>query len=268
MPYTTLDFVVADGIATLTLNRPRARNALDMTMRAEMADVVAELAASTQIRALILTGAGEHFCAGGDLRSMNEQRRPPHASRGRVKAVHRWLRDLADLEMPVIAAVDGSAYGAGFSFALAADFILATPRARFCAVFGRIGLVPDLGMFHLLPRVVGLARAKELIYSARVLPAEEAQALGIVYALHPPQQLLPAAQALARRFCHASREALGLSKNILNQALHLDAHALEDLESHAQAVCMSTDYYQDAVQRTLDRQPLAFDWERLGREGE
>ena len=135
------------------------------------------------------------------------------------------------------------------------------------AVFGRIGLVPDLGMFHLLPRVVGLARAKELIYSARVVPAEEAQALGIVYAVHPPEQLLPAAQALAKRFSHASREALGLSKNILNQALHLDAHALEDMESHAQAVCMSTDYYQDAVQRTLDRQPLAFDWERLGREG-
>ncbi len=238
MPYTTLDFVVADGIATLTLNRPQARNALDMTMRTEMADVVRELAASAQIRALILTGAGEHFCAGGDLRSMSEQRRPPHASRGRVKAVHRWLRDLVDLEMPVIAAVDGAAYGAGFSFALAADFILATPRA------------------------------KELIYSARVLPAQEAQALGIVYALHPPEQLLPAAQALARRFSHASREALGLSKNILNQALHLDAHALEDLESHAQAVCMSTDYYQDAVQRTLDRQPLAFDWERLTREGE
>ena len=181
--------------------------------------------------------------------------------------MHRWLRDLVDLEMPVIAAVDGAAYGAGFSFALAADFILATPRARFCAVFGRIGLVPDLGMFHLLPRVVGLARAKELIYSARVVPAEEARALGIVYAVHPPEQLLPAAQALAKRFSHASREALGLSKNILNQALHLDAHALEDMESHAQAVCMSTDYYQDAVQRTLDRQPLAFDWERLGREG-
>ena len=92
--------------------------------------------------------------------------------------------------------------------------------------------------------------------------------MGIVHALHPPEQLLPAAQALAKRLRHASREALGLSKNILNQSLHLDAHALEDLESHAQAVCMSTDYYQDAVQRTLDRQPLAFDWERLTREGE
>lgn len=268
MAYTALDFTVADGIATLTLNRPAARNALDMTLRTELAAVLRELAASGDIRALILTGAGGQFCAGGDLRAMTETQRPAPVSRGRVKAMHRWLRDLTDLEMPVIAAVDGAAYGAGFSLALAADFILATPRARFCAVFGRLGLVPDMGMFHLLPRIVGLARAKELIYSARVLPAPEAQTLGIVYGLHEPDALLPAARALAGRFVHGSRAALGFAKNILNQAQHLDAHALEDLECHAQAVCMSTDYYQDAAQRTLARQPLAFDWERLGREGD
>lgn len=268
MPYTALDFTVADGIATLTLNRPDARNALDMTLRAELADVLRGLTASTDVRALILTGAGGHFCAGGDLRAMTEARRPAPVSRGRVKAMHRWLRDLVDLEMPVIAAVDGSAYGAGFSLALAADFILATPRARFCAVFGRIGLVPDMGMFHLLPRSVGLARAKELIYSARVLPAPEAQSMGIVHGLHAPDALLPAARAFAGRFVHASRDALGLAKNILNQAQHLDAHALEDLECHAQAVCMSTDYYQDAARRTLARELLAFDWERLARDAD
>ena len=263
MSYTALDYALADGIATLTLNRPAARNALDMTLRAELADVLRELAASSEVRALILTGAGGQFCAGGDLRAMTAARRPPPVSRGRVKAMHHWLRDLVDLELPVIAAVDGAAYGAGFSLALAADFILATPRARFCAVFGRLGLVPDMGMFHLLPRIVGLARAKELIYSARVLPAPEAQALGIVHGLHEPDALPAAARALAGRFVHASRDALGLAKNILNQAQHLDAHALEDLECHAQALCMSTDYYQDAARRTLAREPLDFDWERL-----
>jgi 2-(1,2-epoxy-1,2-dihydrophenyl)acetyl-CoA isomerase len=265
MAFETLRYELADGIATLTLCRPAARNALDMTMRAELAQLLATLHDDTSARALILTGAGECFCAGGDLRAMREAHRPPHASRARVKAVHRWLRDLVNLEIPVIAAVDGAAYGAGFSLALAADFVLATPRARFCAVFGRIGLVPDLGMFHLLPRIVGLARAKELIYSARVLPASEAHALGIVYALHEPQALLPAARALAARFTHASREALGLSKNILNQSHHLDQHALEDLECHAQALCMDTDYYREAVRRTLGKEGVAFDWERLGR---
>jgi 2-(1,2-epoxy-1,2-dihydrophenyl)acetyl-CoA isomerase len=92
--------------------------------------------------------------------------------------------------------------------------------------------------------------------------------MGIVYRLHEPDALLPAARLLAGRFVHASRDALGFAKNILNQAQHLDAHALEDLESHAQAVCMSTDYYQDAARRTLAREPLAFDWERLSHDAD
>ena len=262
----TLRFERDGDIATLTLNRPEARNALDLAMRAEFAQLIAAVQADDTLRALILTGAGGCFCAGGDLRAMSEARRPPHASRARVKAVHRWFRDLVNLEIPVIAAVDGPAYGAGFSLALTADVVLATPRARFCAVFGRIGLVPDLGMFYLLPRLVGLGRARELILSARSVKAAEAQALGIVQAIHEPEALLPAARRLARRFAHGAPAALGLSKNILNQALHLDQHALEDLECHAQAVCMDTDYYRDAVRRTLAKEPLAFDWERLERE--
>lgn len=266
MDLQTLRYETDGGVATLTLNRPDARNALDMTMRAEFAQVLAALHDDPDVRALVITGAGECFCAGGDLRAMSEARRPPHASRARVKAVHRWFRDLVNLEIPVIAAVDGPAYGAGFSIALAADIILATPRARFCAVFGRIGLVPDLGMFYLLPRIVGLGRAKELIYSARSVKAAEAQALGIVQQVVEPEALIPAARALARRFTHAAPAALGLAKNILNQSLHLDQHALEDLECHAQAVCMDSDYYRDAVRRTLEKQPLAFDWERLVRE--
>lgn len=171
-----------------------------------------------------------------------------------------------NLEIPVISAVNGLAYGAEFSLALTADVVLATPQARFCAVFGRNGLVPDLDMFYLLLRIVGLGRAKELVLSARSVKAAEAQSLGIVQAIHEPDALAPAARRLARRFAHGAPAALGLSKNILNQSLHLDQHALEDLECHAQAVCMDSDYYRDAVRRTLDKQPLAFDWERLERE--
>jgi 2-(1,2-epoxy-1,2-dihydrophenyl)acetyl-CoA isomerase len=121
-------------------------------------------------------------------------------------------------------------------------------------------------MFYLLPRIVGLGRAKELIYSARSVKTAEAHTLGIVNALHEPDALLPAALKRARRFTHAAPEAPGPSKNILNQSLHLDQHALADLECHAQALCMDSDYYRDAVRRTLEKQPLAFDWERLVRE--
>lgn len=263
MSFEAIELDIDGAIASLRLNRPRARNALDLGMRRELGEAVAAIQADDGLRVLILSGAGECFCSGGDLKALAERERPPSESRGRVKVVHRWLHELVNLELPVIAAVDGPAYGAGFSLALAADFVLATPRARFCAVFGRIGLVPDLGMFYLLPRRIGLQAAKDLIFSARALSAAEAQQLGLVYSLHEPDQLLPAARRLAARFVEGSPQALGLAKNILNQSMHLDWQALEDLECHAQALCIATDYHRSAVRRVLDKQALAFDWERL-----
>jgi len=146
----------------------------------------------------------------------------------------------------------------GFSLALMSDFVLATPRARFCQVFGRIGLVLDMAAMYMLPRIVGLQRAKELMFSARVMSADEAMRLGIVYALHEPQDLLGQALALARRFTEASPVAIGLTKNILNQSFQLDQRALAELESYAQGLCMDSEYHREAVRRFLAREPLAF----------
>jgi len=161
----------------------------------------------------------------------------------------------------VIAAVDGPAFGAGFNLALACDFILGTPRTRFCAVFGRIGLVPDLGGFFLLPRIVGLQRAKELVFSARELAADEAQQMGILFAIHEPQALEPAALAMAQRFAQASTGSIGMAKNILNRSFNLDQDTLAELESYAQAVAIESDYHGDAVERFKAKQPLSFVWE-------
>ena len=145
----------------------------------------------------------------------------------------------------------------------ASDFVLASTRARFCAVFGRIGLVPDLGGFFLLPRIVGLSRAKELVMTARSLGAEEARDLGIVLEVHEPEALMEAAFTFARRFDDASRLAAGMSKAILNQSLHTDQRALADQEAMAQTLCLASDYHKEAVQRFIDKQPLAFDWDRM-----
>ena len=166
--------------------------------------------------------------------------------------------------MPVIAAVDGAAYGGGFGLALAADFVLASERARFCSVFGRIGLVPDVGVMATLPRVVGLQKAKELVFLRPVF-ADEAQTLGITMATYPAEDLLPAAQALAARLRLASRDAIGAAKVILNQSFNLDAKALLEMEAAAQAVMMGSTYHKDAVRAFLDKQPLPFDWERFDR---
>ena len=261
MEFETLLYDVRDTVAVVTLNRPERRNALDLTMRDDLHRVVLEMRNDTSLTAAIITGAGGAFCAGGDLQSIADQKPDAAGTRRRIQNIYVWLHEWISLELPVIAAVDGPAFGAGANLALAADFILASPRARICEVFGRIGLVPDVGGFFLLPRIVGLQKAKELIFTARAIDAEEAKSLGIVYEVHPEEKLMDAAMALAARFRHASRDAIGISKNILNQSHHLDLRALGELESFGQAVANSTDYHKEAVSRFLDKQPLLFNWD-------
>lgn len=251
MKWSTLLYEVRDGVAVLTLNRPAARNALDETMRVELAEAVQAMRADESLKAVVLAGAGDAFCAGGDVRAMASRRRTAYESRQRIHALHAWLPELVNLEKPVIAAVDGPAYGGGFSLALAADFVLATPRASFCLVFARIGLVPDMAAMYLLPRIVGLARAKELVFSARAIDAKEARALGIVHSIHEPERLLEAALELAASFRNASTVALGLAKGILNQSFQLDQRAAAELESYAQGICMDTDFHREAIDRFL-----------------
>jgi 2-(1,2-epoxy-1,2-dihydrophenyl)acetyl-CoA isomerase len=178
--------------------------------------------------------------------------------RDRLLKVHHWLRDLILLDKPVIAAVDGAAFGAGFSLALAADFILATPRARFCMSFLRIGLLPDCGAFYTLPRKVGPQRARELMLSAREVGGEEALRIGIAMELHEPGQLLPRAQALARSFTDASPTAVSTIKRALADAGELAQ--LLDTEAAGQALAFGTPDHKSAVQRFLDKQPPAFRW--------
>lgn len=255
---------VQDGVGTITLNRPGARNALNQDMRAGLAAAVAQMRDDAQVRAVIITGAGGAFCSGGDISQMqppNEASLLPY--RESIRSLHRWFAELVNLEKPVIAAVDGPAFGAGFSLALAADFILATRRAKFCAVFGRIGLIPDLGAMHLLPRIVGQQKAKELVFTARAVAAEEARALGIVYDIVADGPALEqAALALAQRFGQASTAAIGIAKTVMNQAFELDARAMAELEAYAQTTCRGSAYHQDAVQRFRAKQPLRFDWDR------
>jgi len=265
MSYKAITFETTGTTGVLTLNRPDQRNALDIDMREEIADVVTQIRAERSLSALIITGAGGAFCAGGDLKALTEEKRPVTGNRERIRRMHIWFHELVNLEMPVIAAVDGPAFGAGFNMALAADFVLCTPRSKFCSVFGRIGLVPDLGGFFLLPRIVGLQRAKEIVFSSRTIKADEALTLGLAYAIHESDALMGEAHALANRFAVASTDAIGMAKTILNQSFHLDQHALAEMESYAQAVAMDSVYHLDAVQRFLDKKPLQFDWDRLNK---
>lgn len=249
-----------ESVLVISLNRPAKRNALDMEMRLELAKAVERARDDNAIKAVVLTGEGGAFCAGGDLRTLNLDDSSPHSDRDRIRRLHIWFRELVNLEKPVIAVVDGPAYGAGFNLALAADFILATPRARMCQVFGRIGTVPDLGGLFLLPRIVGLQRAKEIVFSARELSAAQARDLGIVMEIYPEDEIMQKAIALGHAFQHAGTQALGMAKNILNRSFNLDQDTLSELEAYAQAVARQTAYHKDAVKRFLEKEPLLFTW--------
>lgn len=254
---------VANGVGTITLNRPEARNALGLEMREGLAKAVVQMRDDADVHTVVITGAGGAFCSGGDISLMLNSQQSSVGYRARMQALHQWLSELVNMEKPVIAAVDGPAFGAGLSLALAADFVLATQRAKFCAVFGRIGLVPDLGAMHLLPRIVGQQKAKELVFTARTVSAQEAQQLGIVYDIAEDAAALQAkTQELAARFAGASTTAIGMAKHIMNQAFELNGHAMAELEAFAQATCRSSDYHQDAIRRFKDKQPLRFDWDR------
>ena len=254
---------VQDGIGTITLNRPEARNALSKDMRPALAAAVTQMRDDPQVYAVVLTGAGGAFCSGGDISAMLDTSRMGLTFRAGMRELHQWLPELVNMEKPVIAAVDGPAFGAGFSLALAADFVLATRRAKFCAVFGRIGLVPDLGMLHLLPRIVGLQKAKELVFTARTVDVEEAKQLGMVFDIAPDGAALAlAAQALAKRFGDASTAAIGMAKTIMNQSFESDARTIAEMESYAQALCRGSPYHEDAIRRFKAKEPLRFDWDR------
>lgn len=261
--FKTIRFSILDQVGTLTLDNPAKRNALDPAMREEIAQVVTHVRRERDIRALIITGANGHFCSGGDLRNIATVGLDNQGWRNRLQDLHGWLQELLTLDRPVIAAVDGAAAGAGFSLALSADFVLATPRARFCMSFMKVGLVPDCGAFYTLPRIVGVQRAKELMLSARDIEAAEALQLGLAMELHAPEDLLPRAQAMAASFVNASPVAISLVKRTL-AGWGGDLSTMLELEANAQALAMGTADHRTAVSRFVNKESALFQWPGKG----
>lgn len=259
---SVLNIERAGAVAVLTLNRPQARNALDLELREALGAAVAQVRDDPAVRAVVLAGAGGHFCAGGDVKSIAEGgqgARDIYEGRERIRRIHRWFDELVDLEKPVVAAVDGVAFGAGLSLALAADFVLASPQAKFCAVFSRLGFVPDMGAMYLLPRAIGLARAKDLVFSARVVDAQEALGLGLVQQVREGD-LLAAAIDFARRFEQAPTDAIGLAKGVMNHAFESERRGVYAQEAMAQAMARESAFHQEAVRRFLAKEPPAWQW--------
>lgn len=265
--YDTLLCDVQDGIATLTLNRPTALNAVSPRMADELVDLLGRLSADETLRVLVLRGAGDNFCAGGDVREMAA--RTGQDAPAAAQALHRMARyrrltlALHRFDRPVIAAVDGVAFGAGMSLALLSDLVLLSDRARLCMAFQRVGLVPDCGALYMLPRLVGLQQAKALALSAREIGAAEALALGLAIAVLPPERLHAKARQLAEAIACGSSTALSLTKRALDASLQSDLETMLALEATSQAAALTSAEHREAVDRFARKEPARCRWPEL-----
>lgn len=255
-----VELTVSQSIATITLNRPEVRNAIDDDTRTELVAALDRVANDDAVRAAIITGKGSAFCAGGDISGMQQrlQAVPGQiAFNGwrRQKRTHQSIAMLHGLSKPTIAAVNGAASGLGCDLALACDFIMASSAANFAMSFIHRGLIPDGGGMYFLPRRVGLARAKELIFSGRSVAAEEALAIGLADRLSPADELLKNAHDWAVQLSQGSPTALTLSKSILDQTFELTDEQVLALSREAQAICYTTSEHQDAVAAFLKKKP-------------
>jgi 2-(1,2-epoxy-1,2-dihydrophenyl)acetyl-CoA isomerase len=256
--YQTLFHERAGAVATITLNRPEARNALDLVMRRELIAALDELEADEAARVVILTGAGGHFCSGGDVKSMRERRSTAAEGRARVALLNTMVERLVDFPRPTIAMVDGYAVGAGSNLALCCDLIVASDRARFGELFWKIGLVPDGGGTWLLPRLVGLARAKELIFTADVIDAHEAGRIGLVNRVVPAAELETTTRALAEKIAAGPPTVLKLAKHMVNRAATSDLSAALDLEAFSQGIALASDDHQEGLRAFFEKRPPTF----------
>jgi 2-(1,2-epoxy-1,2-dihydrophenyl)acetyl-CoA isomerase len=236
-----------DGVGRIVLARPQAKNALTIEMRDALVDAIRAVRTDPGVRAVLITGEGDAFCAGMDLSASTvaQAGKPgftPRATSEALRAgVQTFIRELWELDKPTIAAVNGAAVGPGAHLALACDFVLVHPNTRFIWSFAKWGLVVDAGGAYLLPRLVGLGRAKAMVMLGEGATGADAVQMGLAYrCVDAPDALMPAALELARRLAAGPTRSFGLSKMLLNRTFETDLSASLDLEGHFQALATTS----------------------------
>lgn len=245
-----------DAVRTITLNRPERKNAIPPDGWPELRRAFLDFESSSQ-RVLVLTGAGGAFCSGADL-DPERAEQDVVAARRRMRVVGEAASALHRLSKPTLAVVDGVAAGAGMNLALGCDLVIATPRARFSEIFVKRGLTLDFGGSWLLPRIVGLQRAKELALTGRMVEAEEARSLGLVLEIVEPDNLGARLEELTTALAAAAPVAQMFAKQSLNRAFQVSfAQALND-EGQSQAICLTSDDAVEGVTAFLEKRPPDF----------
>jgi 2-(1,2-epoxy-1,2-dihydrophenyl)acetyl-CoA isomerase len=260
---------IENDVLWLTINRPDAGNAITPAVRNRMIDHLTDANTNYEVRAVVLTATGEkHFCTGADLRAGGVAPPPrPEGAPERISGdaarmirtgIQRLTAAMLDCEKPIIAALNGTAAGAGVAMALAADLVIAADTARLIQVFVRRGLIPDGGPTYLLPRSIGLHKAKELVFFGDDLPAADAERLGLVNKVVPPADLEAAAREWAERLAQGPTKSIGYSKRLLNRSLDVDRATMFEEEALLVELTTATGDSAEGVASFRERRPTEF----------
>lgn len=255
MPELIVD--ISEHIATLTLNRPEKLNAFTSGMLEDLVSALDDCEARGDVRVVVLTGAGRGFCSGGDIGGMGaEQDNRPHVTKARIAdEIQAFPKRMARFHKPVIAAVNGPAAGGGMDLALACDFRVAGRSARFAETYGKIGLLPGGGGAYFLPRIVGVARAMELLLTAEFIDAEQALEIGLVNHVFEDDELQASARAIAARIASLPPLSIRLIKRTVLEGLHSDLAASLDLVSSHIAITRAGPDHAEAIQAFKEKRP-------------
>jgi 2-(1,2-epoxy-1,2-dihydrophenyl)acetyl-CoA isomerase len=249
-------YEIQDRVGIITLDRPEKLNALTVEMREALGTHFEAAGRDPSVRAVLLRSSGKAFCASGDVSRMGDF--TPASGRELLKLAHRMVRNLANIEKPVVASVRGAVAGIGWSMALACDAIIASDTARFSQVFRHVGLVPDGGAVYFLTQHLGLLRAKELVYSGRRIDAQEALSLGLVNRVVADDALDRIAFEHARELADGPTFALGVAKKMFKLMYQPDLETLLDAEAWAQGLALLTDDHSEGVKAFLEKRKPQF----------
>lgn len=251
----------ATGVATITLNRPERLNALTFEVYRELTDIFVELKTETDVRTVVITGAGRAFCSGGDVHDIIGElfSRDMQGLLEFTRMTCELVRNIRALRKPVIASLNGTTAGAGACIALASDIRIAAEEAKIAFLFVKVGLSgADMGAAYLLPRVVGLAKATELLYTGDFISAQEAERIGLYNRLVPGEQLTAITRELAERLARGPAFALAKTKELLDREAHMDFEAALECEAQAQAICMQHPDYREAYEAFVNKREAHF----------
>ncbi|MFC1990423.1 enoyl-CoA hydratase/isomerase family protein [Chloroflexota bacterium] len=263
MDFDTIIFKKERGVATITLNRPERLNATTYHMLDELKEAVDDIVNDENVGVLILTGVGRGFCSGADRGGQAERAALRAAGQSVLKSRHEQVGPRVvdtlfhGMEKPTICAVNGVAVGVGLSFALACDVRIASENARFGARWALRGLMPDAGATYHLPRLVGVARALELLYSNDIIDAREAERIGLVNRVVPHEELMPASIELAEKIVKSAAVPTELTKRAVYKAYSNTIESQLEYERWGQSVCYATEDHKEAIQAAIEkREPI------------